>query len=903
MSELLRTILIMSLSGSVVAVLLFALKPLVRDRLPKFAQYYLWLVVIAALLVPISKLVVFPETDSGPLPVAPIQSVVERSVFADAQIRPRPGSVIPMEPSELLEGATHGEKVVMPRLYDTLAPVFTFTYPFGAAATLLYFLMSYTIFTGLHRRRNRAANAEETAQLRELCGSRRAPRLYRNPLAATPMLFGVFRPAIILPDREYTAEQLRAVLLHELTHLRRKDILVKWLSVIACAVHWFNPIVWFVRREIDRACELACDESVVRNLDEDGKQNYGETLLYVAADSKTPRAVLSTTMCEEKKALKERLGAILKNKKHTRAAILVSVVLICAVGGVAVALGAGRENKADFPVATISYNGKSAVITLGDKENIPYVELGSTVSIDFGNARPAHIAVIEVIANADGSRKYAEQTDRALDVDLSGSNLATFNIEKNNGDMLSSDFDDYLPGNAWRWYRINCNNDGRSVTEYSLWVRTDPAIIMNPTNVLPSTEKSNDGVITLDKLRALAAKGDTLKASDLPNLRPSLLSSRMGGYNPTVYGVEGGYRLAISFNDTMNPDSGIKSMSLESIWDNGGSGIDIRYSDVDEFIRTHPSHPADVVPSTTFEPRKWVDFYRSEEMPWTTAYDLMLDEFPGVLFSWTSKKVTAGADTVIDGMPVWNVYLADLNGDNLPELCATVSFGSGIADDRIVVYDYANGKRYQLAERMVRDFRLLLKNGRLVVSSHDSLYRNSIDPPTVGSIAIVNGELVYTVEGELPIPPSVPPSAPVSVDKPAVFGRFIRTGWSEGENKVVVLHSAREFADFYKASRLDEQLDTGWDGDIAFSYTLEKYDEAFFKDNILVLAGVSEGSGSIRHEFTGVVYDGDTAHLQVRRIVPEVGTDDMAYWYLVAPFARTEVQSINKFVLDIQAAP
>jgi beta-lactamase regulating signal transducer with metallopeptidase domain len=215
-------------------------------------------------------------------------------------------------------------------------------YPVGASIALLYFLIGYIMFTGLYRRRNKEANPEETAMLAELCSIRRTPLLYRNPLAATPMLFGVLRPSIILPDREYTAEQLRAVLLHELTHLRRKDVLVKWLSVLSCAAHWFNPVVWLMRREIDRACELACDSSVVFSLDADGRQIYGETLIYVAADSKTPHAVLSTTMCEEKKALKERLGAIMKSKKHTRIAIVLSAALIIAVSGTAIALGAGR---------------------------------------------------------------------------------------------------------------------------------------------------------------------------------------------------------------------------------------------------------------------------------------------------------------------------------------------------------------------------------------------------------------------------------------------------------------------------------------------------------------------------------------------------------------------------------
>jgi hypothetical protein len=154
----------------------------------------------------------------------------------------------------------------------------------------------------------------------------------------------LFNPAIVLPDRDYTDEQLEAVLCHELNHLRRKDVLVKWLSVLACVVHWFNPLVWLTRREIDRACELACDEAVIHGLDIGGKQNYGDALIYVAADSKKPRTILSTTMYEEKKDLKERLSAIMKSKKRTRAAVIASAAVMCAAVLAACALGAGNIN-------------------------------------------------------------------------------------------------------------------------------------------------------------------------------------------------------------------------------------------------------------------------------------------------------------------------------------------------------------------------------------------------------------------------------------------------------------------------------------------------------------------------------------------------------------------------------
>ena len=113
----------------------------------------------------------------------------------------------------------------------------------------------------------------------------------------------------------------------------------------------------------------------------------------------------------------------------------------------------------------------------------------------------------------------------------------------------------------------------------------------------------------------------------------------------------------------------------------------------------------------------WLDYYYSDDMPWEESKTLILPEFPGVTFTWTSGDVTAagGEDETILfwGMPVWNVYLLDLTGDGKPEFCATVSVGSGIVDERVVVCDYASGTLWELQDRAVRDYRLE-QNGDLL---------------------------------------------------------------------------------------------------------------------------------------------------------------------------------------------
>lgn len=89
-----------------------------------------------------------------------------------------------------------------------------------------------------------------------------------------------------------------------------------------------------------------------------------------------------------------------------------------------------------------------------------------------------------------------------------------------------------------------------------------------------------------------------------------------------------------------------------------------------------------------------------------TDYEFTMDEFPGVTFKCDGQILTASGSKLYSGMPITDLYLIDLNGDGKRELCSTVCIGSGIVDERIMAYDYANGKLYELAYRGAYDYRI-----------------------------------------------------------------------------------------------------------------------------------------------------------------------------------------------------
>ena len=78
-------------------------------------------------------------------------------------------------------------------------------------------------------------------------------------------------------------------------------------------------------------------------------------------------------------------------------------------------------------------------------------------------------------------------------------------------------------------------------------------------------------------------------------------------------------------------------------------------------------------------------------------------------------------------MPIWSVYFYDLTGDGNPELCSTISFGSGIIDDRIIIYDYAGGASYELSDRGNFDYVLNMQEDSLIVESALICKMNSLN--------------------------------------------------------------------------------------------------------------------------------------------------------------------------------
>ncbi len=143
----------------------------------------------------------------------------------------------------------------------------------------------------------------------------------------TPFILGIVKPKIYLPS-DITKEQMTAVTAHENAHLLRLDHIIKPLGFLVLCVHWFNPVVWLAYILFCRDIEFACDEKVIKTMENGEKKDYSETLLSLSMPKKSFAAC---PLAFGETGVKGRIKSVLSYKKPALWIIIVAVIAVIAV--------------------------------------------------------------------------------------------------------------------------------------------------------------------------------------------------------------------------------------------------------------------------------------------------------------------------------------------------------------------------------------------------------------------------------------------------------------------------------------------------------------------------------------------------------------------------------------------
>lgn len=333
MNAVWKIYLSLSCSGGLLILALLLGKRFLKNRLSRQWQYYIWLAVVLRLLLPFG-----PEAGLLGKAYLAVDTAVTRAAPAP------PGAGVPAAGPGQEEGSPPAEGPASLRPPEEAgAPAAEYAWILWLGGALGLLIRRVTIYQSflryLRAGSTPAADVERLDRLAAAArqaGVQRPVELWVNPLVSSPLLIGFCRPCIVLPGADLSEEDFRHIVLHELTHYRRRDALYKWLVQLAVCLHWFNPLVHLMAREITRACEFSCDEAVLAKLGDGGAGEYGKTLLdAMAAVGRYRENPGAVTFGENKRLLKERLDAIMNYGKKPAARLLTGALTLCILFGAA----------------------------------------------------------------------------------------------------------------------------------------------------------------------------------------------------------------------------------------------------------------------------------------------------------------------------------------------------------------------------------------------------------------------------------------------------------------------------------------------------------------------------------------------------------------------------------------
>lgn len=320
----------MSIFASIIGLLLLILRKI--KLIPRLAIYWMWTVVLLKLIIPFSvssRVSILNLTGSLVKKVVAVPGMEERNI------------------SLSMSNSIGAAETYFPVTFKTgqLEKIFSIAsciWIIGAVGSVI--LAGVIYFITCSRLKSATADfsipvintsvgepsfiSKHVKYFNEL-SAKGAASVYTCGIIDTPMVLGVFRQRILIPEDCLQNPGLKYIILHENVHVKRKDNLIRIVSLLTACLHWFNPLVWIFLKKITDDMELTCDSSAVKELSSDERKDYAKTLL--TAGTERIYQVLSAF---SNSSISKRVINVLNYKKITVFSLTLMLIFVAAAAAV-----------------------------------------------------------------------------------------------------------------------------------------------------------------------------------------------------------------------------------------------------------------------------------------------------------------------------------------------------------------------------------------------------------------------------------------------------------------------------------------------------------------------------------------------------------------------------------------
>ena len=350
----------MSLWAAALTALICIVRTVWGRRLPKSTFRVLWAVVILRMLIPLS-LPVMKINIGMAIPSATNTAIVQDAVvytYIDGEFTQTGTSdhITPQVEYEVTETADRSLSV--------------------AEIWLLTATAVFAFFAAVHIKFRLKVRDAIPAEINFEAGIKRQVRIKVSDRIDSPLTYGIFRPVILLPKNIYKCDKKTSeyILSHELTHIKRFDVLYKLFMVLAVSLHWFNPFAWVMLVLASRDIELSCDEEVVLRKNGSGNEREEYALTLIEMEEKRSFGALASGFGGS--SVKERIKSVMQLKKASALEKTAAVLLVAAAFTVFTVYDIEREA---FYSVTVSASESSDTAYTDYAE---YVMVGTTIAME-----------------------------------------------------------------------------------------------------------------------------------------------------------------------------------------------------------------------------------------------------------------------------------------------------------------------------------------------------------------------------------------------------------------------------------------------------------------------------------------------------------------------------------------
>ncbi|URZ03114.1 hypothetical protein CLAUR_031600 [Clostridium felsineum] len=316
----------LSIMAAVAALIIWVIKLVLKNRMSPTWHYYIWLIILIRLILPYSL--------SSPVSIYNTVNI-DRSVSKNI-INSNNTQMISNQTTSYIKVNSNND-FIKDKKQDILQ-ILSVVWIVGIVIGVVYLFSVYLIFYSKIRKEPEYREVE-ICDLLEECKKemkiKRNIQIKKSQSVKTPCITGFIKPCILLPDYiayKLTKEEIKYVIIHELSHFKHKDIIINWISILLNLIHWFNPILYFSFKKLKQDSEIACDAKALSYIKSGERKEYGKTIINLIAIISTFDVKPWEVAMVNKSEIKRRIIMISKFKKRRIVGTIVGVLLVGAVG-------------------------------------------------------------------------------------------------------------------------------------------------------------------------------------------------------------------------------------------------------------------------------------------------------------------------------------------------------------------------------------------------------------------------------------------------------------------------------------------------------------------------------------------------------------------------------------------